>query len=178
MATVLDSLGHRLARFLTGPARMAPTLATYDPRLLAGVIRPGDVLLVEGNSKVSVAIKYLTQSTWSHAALYVGDAPGPPPAGEEPRVLIEADLNAGGRAVPLSEYAERHTRICRPVGLSPEDLQRVIDYAVGRIGHQYDLRNLIDISPYFRIVKPTIESGFDYRALVWKEDGGREPLAA
>jgi hypothetical protein len=34
---------------------------------------PGDVLLVEGNRRVSTTTKYLTQSTWSHAALYVGD---------------------------------------------------------------------------------------------------------
>ena len=33
----------------------------------------GDVLLVEGDQRVSVLIKYLTQSSWSHAALYVGD---------------------------------------------------------------------------------------------------------
>jgi hypothetical protein len=26
-----------------------------------------------------------------------------------------------------------------------------------------------DISPFFQIVKPTIESGFDYRALKWDE---------
>lgn len=26
-----------------------------------------------------------------------------------------------------------------------------------------------DVSPYFRIVKPTIESGFDFRALKWAE---------
>ncbi|MFT7141578.1 MAG: hypothetical protein ACI9B8_004016, partial [Sulfitobacter sp.] len=30
------------------------------------VIKPGDVLLVEGRTRVSTAIKYLTQSTWSH----------------------------------------------------------------------------------------------------------------
>jgi hypothetical protein len=24
-----------------------------------------------------------------------------------------------------------------------------------------------DVSPYFKIVKPTVESGFDYRKLVW-----------
>jgi hypothetical protein len=28
-----------------------------------------------------------------------------------------------------------------------------------------------DLSPYFRIVKPTIEANFDYHALSWYEDG-------
>ncbi len=46
------------------------------------VIKPGDVLLVEGRARVSTAIKYLTQSTWSHAALVMNSD-----AGE----LIEAD---------------------------------------------------------------------------------------
>ena len=36
-------------------------------------IRKGDVVLVEGNERISEVIKYLTQSSWSHSALYVGD---------------------------------------------------------------------------------------------------------
>ncbi len=43
---------------------------------LRSVIEPGDVLLVEGNNRISGIIKYLTQSTWSHAALYVGPIDG------------------------------------------------------------------------------------------------------
>ena len=35
-------------------------------------IRPCDVLLVEGRSRVSDVIKMVTQSPWSHAALYIG----------------------------------------------------------------------------------------------------------
>lgn len=32
-----------------------------------------------------------------------------------------------------------------------------------------------DISPYFRVVKPAIEEGFDHRALVWAEIEHRQP---
>ena len=39
----------------------------------AASIRKGDVMLVDGDQRVSEVIKYLTQSSWSHAALYVGD---------------------------------------------------------------------------------------------------------
>ena len=35
-------------------------------------IRPGDVLLIEGRSRVSNIIRSITQSPWTHAALYVG----------------------------------------------------------------------------------------------------------
>ena len=51
-------------------------MAIVAPVQLAATLRPGDVLLVEGNTRLSVAIKYLTQSTWSHAALFVGAAVG------------------------------------------------------------------------------------------------------
>ena len=33
------------------------------------------MVLVEGNERISECIKYLTQSSWSHSALYVGDEP-------------------------------------------------------------------------------------------------------
>ncbi len=61
------------ARYLDQPLRPYEPFAVCDPTKLAAVLRPGDVLLVEGDTRVSTAIKYLTQSTWSHAALYVGD---------------------------------------------------------------------------------------------------------
>jgi hypothetical protein len=63
---------------------------------------------VEGASRFSVAIKYLTQSTWSHAALYIGDAVDPPGKGEDARVIVEADIREGIRLMPLSIYYERH----------------------------------------------------------------------
>ena len=35
-------------------------------------LRTGDVLLVEGRSRISGIIRYLTQSSWAHSALYIG----------------------------------------------------------------------------------------------------------
>src|SRR5208282_3580065 len=119
---VLAWLGHALAKYLSKSRRLGTHVATSPPKKLAGALEPGDIVLIDGNTRLSVVIKYLTQSTWSHSALYVGDALGAPPPGEEPKVFIEADLREGVRAVPLSVYAGLHTRICRPVGLSPEDV--------------------------------------------------------
>ena len=45
-----------------------------DPVRLKATIQAGDVLLVDGDQRVSQAVKYLTTSTWSHSALYIGDA--------------------------------------------------------------------------------------------------------
>ena len=164
MDRLLAWLGRRLAKYLSEPRPLSTALATSPPEKLAGTLAPGDVLLIEGNTRISVAIKYLTQSTWSHSALYVGDALGPPPAGEEPKVLIEADLRAGVRAVPLSQYAGLHTRICRPVGLAGEDLKKVIDFAVTRIGEAYDMKNVFDLARYL-FPTPPVPARFRRRML-------------
>jgi len=154
MDWILKKLGRLLAWYLTKPRPQVAQPATSPHERLAGSLEPGDVLLIEGNRRVSVAIKYLTQSTWSHSALYVGDALGPPSPGKEPKVLIEADLRAGVRAVPLSRFEGLHTRICRPVGLTPEDLKKVIDFAVKSIGEAYDLKNLVDLARYLLPTPP------------------------
>ena len=144
----LTALGRGLARFLSAEVPGAERPTTNSHLALLRTIRPGDVLLVEGHSRVSGAIKYLTQSTWSHAALHVGPIPGMAEPDGEPHVLVEALLGRGVVCSPLSSYAHVHTRICRPVGLSPEDLARVIDFAKGRIGNEYDLRNMFDLARF------------------------------
>jgi hypothetical protein len=134
-------------------------LATTPPARLAAALQPGDVLLVEGDTRISVAIKYLTQSTWSHAAIYVGPLPGLPRRDGEVVSLVEADLNEGVRAVPLTEYAEFHTRICRPIGLAPHDRERVVRYVLDRLGHHYDLKNVLDLARYLIATPPVPTRG-------------------
>ncbi len=148
------ALGRRLARYLNQPIRRYQAFAISDPGSLAEILRPADVLLVDGNSRVSTAIKYLIQSTWSHVAMYVGDFRK---TGLDPvraPVLIEADLEQGVIAVPLDKYERLNTRICRPVGLDKEDCQNVCRYVIERIGHAYDLRNVIDLARYLLPVPP------------------------
>ncbi|MCW9014523.1 MAG: lipo-like protein [Gammaproteobacteria bacterium] len=141
-----------LARYLDSPSRDYSAVSTSPPRVLANILQPADVLLVEGDRRISVAIKYLTQSTWSHAAVYVGDVFEQ--GGDDPDVLIEADLEAGVVMVPLSKYENLHTRICRPQNLTDEDLQGLIDFIVARIGYQYDLKNIIDLVRYLLPTPP------------------------
>ncbi|WP_324188467.1 C40 family peptidase [Pseudomonas mucoides] len=113
------------------------------------------MLLVEGTSRLSSAIKYLTQSTWSHAALYVGDRLGPMSGASEPvRELIEADVVAGVHLVLLADFLDQHTRICRPIGLDETDLAALLDFVRGRLGQGYDLRNLFDLARY--LVRPPL----------------------
>src|SRR5881394_3836725 len=246
MGVVLDTVGQLIAGYLQKEVPGYEPFTPSDPEHLRGVIQPGDVLLVEGNNRISGIIKYLTQSTWSHAALYVGPVDGATEPDGEPHVLIEANIGEGVTSAPLSKYYPYHTRICRPVGLSYEDRITVCRYAINRIGFGYDTKNItdlmryliplpvpqrfrrrmiafgsgdptkiicsaliaqafeavrypilpkithmesrvarrqlleirhhslyaprdFDISPYFAVVKPTIENGFSYKKLHWAD---------
>lgn len=153
-ANVLKRIGRGLARYLNGPICNYQPVAVTPQGILEASLQPGDVLLVDGNRRVSTAIKYLTQSTWSHAALYVGDALGPQSGGGDADVLVEADVVEGVRAVPLSEYRNFNTRICRPVGLIDEDREAVIRFVVRRIGQTYDLKNIFDLLRYLLPTPP------------------------
>src|SRR6476660_2194396 len=151
MGLVVEGIGRVIARYLERPAAGYEPFTPSDPDALRATLEPGDVLLVEGNSHISGVIKYLTQSTWSHAALYVGPIGGANTHEGEPHVLIEAELSEGVVSSPLSKYYSYHTRICRPVGLSQEDRASVCQYAIERIGFDYDIRNLIAL---MRVLMP------------------------
>jgi hypothetical protein len=149
-----DHLSAWIIRHLTKPtSRYAPFFAP-DPEVTRRALQPGDVVLIEGNTRLSAIIKFLTQSTWSHAALYVGERPGDrgpahtdAPDGE-PNVLLEAEADTGVATVPLSKYAHFNLRICRAVGLGPDSRRQVVDYALARIGKQYDTRQILDLARY------------------------------
>jgi hypothetical protein len=127
---LIEFLASKLATFLSKPTHTHGTSRPTTHALLARSLKPGDVLLVEGNSRISTAIKYLTQSTWSHAALYVGDAYGKRDAKGAQLCFVEADVVDGVRAVPIEIFYNYHCRICRPVGLAAGDARGVVTYAV------------------------------------------------
>lgn len=157
---IREHIGMALARYLSKAIERGRNPSTSMPEQLAMTIREGDVLLVDGNSRFSVAIRYLTQSTWSHAALCVGVAPD---ASTQPQ-LLEADVIAGVQLVPLSKYAGFHTRICRPVGLVSSEIDAVVAFAMARLGHQYDMKNVIDLVRYL-IRTPPLPERLKRRAL-------------
>ncbi len=123
-------------------------------------IKKGDVVLVEGDQRVSEVIKYLTQSSWSHSALYVGDElwRRQPEARKEllakygddaQHLIVEAIVEEGVVASPLSKYIDFNMRVCRPCNLRRDDLRTVVDEVMGQIGLRYDVRNLVDLARYF-----------------------------
>jgi len=162
--SLLDNIGRRLASYLEKSSGFIQP-STCQPGLLASTIRVGDVLLVDGSSRISTAIKYLTQSTWSHAALCIADdSDSAKPDCQNVR-LVEADVLDGIRTISLSHYANLHTRICRPVGLSNEEIQQAIEFANTRVGHQYDMKNVFDLMRYL-IQTPPVPSRWRRKMIV------------
>ncbi len=143
-------------------------------------LRPADVLLVEGRTRVSDVIKTITQSPWTHSALYLGrigdiDDPrvrehvsycfdGDPNA----QIVVEAVLGRGTLISPLDKYRHDHLRICRPAGLARHDAQAVIAYVVNHLGCDYDVRQLLDLArflfPYGILPRRWRSSLFEHNA--------------
>ncbi len=158
--TLLDRLGRWMARRLTRPSPGFLPYTHADFAALEAALRPGDVVLVEGDGRVSAAIKYLTQSTWSHAALYVGRALDP----DGPATVVEVNLGEGCVAAPLAKYECFNLRICRAVGLTEAERKAVVRFMSGRIGARYDLRNILDLARYF-LPEPPVPRRFRRRML-------------
>ncbi|MFN4100788.1 MAG: lipo-like protein [Pararhodobacter sp.] len=141
---MFERVGQALSRFLERDKPDLQPVVAQDHAALTAAIRVGDVLLIEGRAKVSTAIKYLTQSTWSHAALCVRDLSD----GAGTVDLVEVTLEHGCHRVPLAKYSLFNTRLCRAAGLSEDERAAVAAYMVERIGLTYDTRNIFDLARY------------------------------
>jgi hypothetical protein len=149
-------IGRSIARFLEKQTGGYMLMAVASADRMRATLRPADVVLVEGDRRISSAIKYLTQSTWSHAAMFVGDSVG--------RDLIEADLTDGVRYIPLDSLLPYNLRICRPVGLTDADRMKVLDHMRASLGRTYDLKNVIDLARYL-LPQPPVPKRFRRRML-------------
>jgi hypothetical protein len=148
------------ARALTKPRASYNLLTPNNLDSLRRVVRKGDVILVDGEQRVSEVIKYLTQSSWSHVALYVGDEllrRHPERRAElvaahgidAEHLIVEALMEEGVVASPLAKYRDFNLRVCRPRGLRREDLVRILDEVLAQIGFRYDVQNVVDLARYF-----------------------------
>jgi len=156
---IRSSIGRVLSGWLTKEmSDGSPALCDFER--LSYEIRPCDVLLVEGRSRVSDVIKIITQSVWSHSALYIGRLHDVDDAKlrqyllnnydvrPDDQLLIEAVLGKGTIVSSLREYDSEHCRICRPKGIQRDDAQRVIRFAIDSLGTNYDVRQLLDLARF------------------------------
>jgi hypothetical protein len=143
-----------LVRYLTGTVSKYQMFSVSSSDDLLSELKVADVILVEGTQRFSTAVKYLTQSTWSHAAIFVGAANSDDKLDVDTPSIIEADLKNGVIAVPLSKYADFNTRICRPVGLDDKSREEIVQYMRDSIGMSYDLKNVVDLARYLLATPP------------------------
>jgi hypothetical protein len=149
-------INRRLAQFLNQRVSRYERLYDNDIGLLKRHIHKGDVLLVEGDQRVSAIIKHLTHSSWSHAALYVGDELvrrggalrklALEQFGDEAEHLLVEALMEGVIVSPLMKYADKNVRVCRPHRLRTQHLRSILDETVNMIGWGYDMRNVLDLA--------------------------------
>jgi len=101
---MLRKIGTQLARYLSEP-RDELSLQTTKPGDLSASLREGDVLLVEGTSRISSAVKYLTQSSWSHAAIFVGNVINQSnEQGEKPARILHEGFGFYGQAGSIAAF--------------------------------------------------------------------------
>jgi hypothetical protein len=154
-----DALTQGLVRYLTAELPTYQRRVPNDMARMRAELRPGDVVLVEGKSRISRIIMTLTQSSWSHAGMYIGDALlrwGGPHAEaalelfgpEAAHLVLESDMAEGVRVRPVAWYADHNLRVCRPQGLGAEELERVVAEMLRHLGLRYDRRNIFDLGRY------------------------------
>jgi hypothetical protein len=152
---VIKKLGDSLEHYIRSYVIAKLHQQRYQYRLLyrndmdglKRALRPGDVILVEGEKLVSDWIKVFSYHTWSHCALWVGDQTAMPrninqefvePGGN----IVEALMGRGVVVSSIEKYRDFNLRICRPIGLSREGLRRAICYALEQVGAPYDEDNV------------------------------------
>lgn len=145
-----------IAKMMKEPSSDRAPLCDFER--LKYELRIGDVLLMEGRSRVSELIKLITQSPWSHAALYIGrihDIDNPMlkervmqyyDGALSDHLLIESMLGKGTIVTSLEHYKNAHMRVCRPSGISRQDARHVVEFSIGRLGMQYGIRQNIDLA--------------------------------
>ncbi|MFP6808944.1 MAG: hypothetical protein VB957_17445 [Pseudomonadales bacterium] len=123
-------------------------------------LKPCDIILIEGRSRVSNVIRWITQSPWTHAALFVGrlhDIEDPELreivsnhySGDiSDRMVVESLLGNGTIVSNLQAYEHDHLRICRPSRLSLKDSRQVVRYVISRLGLDYDVRQIFDLARF------------------------------
>lgn len=140
------------------PPNTRPPLSNFER--IRYEVRPCDVLLVEGFSRVSYVIKTITQSPWSHSMLYIGrlndiDDPILRARIQEfykgdlnGQLVIESILGKGTVVTNIEEHRNSHIRICRPKSISRQDSQKVMGFAIKRLGRSYAVRHVIDLARF------------------------------
>ena len=123
-------------------------------------VRIGDVLLIEGRTRISRIIRAVTLSPWTHAVLYIGRlaniedpklyalAKASYSGNESDQLILETVLGKGTVISPLSIYKKEHIRICRPRALARKDAINILAFSLKRLGSEYNVRHILDLARF------------------------------
>jgi hypothetical protein len=157
------TLAKKIINWLNEETRPRPDIQLSDYTQTRHEVRPGDVILVEGLTRIAQIISAATNSPWTHTALYLGRYHDIDDAETRKivekfyqgdrgdQLILESVLGKGTIVTNLAEYGRDHLRICRPRGLSHQDAQKVLQYAACQLGIDYNLRQSVDL---MRLVLP------------------------
>ena len=147
--------GKWLSKVMTAPKNI-----WSDYHKIRQELKPADIILVHGYSRASNIIATITQSEWTHAAIYIGRFSDIPSLSLREKIqissgyqydtqmLIESELGEGTIVSKLDKYKDRHIRIVRPEWISDSDIAKVIEYAINQIGREYNIRQIFDLARF------------------------------
>jgi len=181
---VFQNLSQRIQTWVTDwllyeEPRKSPPLQDFHK--MSESLQLADVLLFKGRARISRVISIVTQSRWTHAALYIGRCSDYPKDSEvltlirqhfdgddDAQLVLESLLGQGTVITPLAMYENDSIRLCRPRGLLEKDALKVVQHAVQQVGREYDIRQLFDLArfmyPYTILPRRWKSSLFTYKA--------------
>ena len=119
---LLQFIGTQLAKFLTKEHIYVDAYYRISIQDIMLTVKPGDVILVEGQSRASNAIQFITGSNWSHATIFIGKTKA------FDHSLIEVKAVEGCKYTDLDVYKQHNLRICRPIFLDKKKRITIINY--------------------------------------------------
>ena len=124
-------------------------------------------------------ISWVTRSIWTHSALYIGKLGDHPQEIQQQLLkynsdikdgplIIESNLGQGVVVRKLECYRKDHLRICRPMGIKPLQVQKVLDSVINDLGMPYDHLQVFDLArflfPWFMLPRRWRSSLFKHNA--------------
>ena len=154
-------LERRAITWLSVEKKKGEVLSPINFEHLLDEVRMGDVLLVEGRTRVAHAVRGITNSVWTHSALVIGTLgkirdPALRSVARsylredelEAPLIVESELGCGTIVSSILRYRDYHLRLCRPQGLSYTDARRVSTYALLHLGAGYNVRQILDLARF------------------------------
>lgn len=171
---MLETLKNGLLNYIT---REQPTddIFPCDFEKILTLIKPGDVVLIQGMNRLSFAISYVTKSIWTHAAICIGKMQDIQDellrehiknnykGGSNETLIVEGIAGKVIKVSPLSHYKKYHLRLCKPINISEKKLQQTLTYAMSAVGHEISLwqvGNLLKLLLFWTMLPNWLFAGF------------------